>query len=223
MVAGRRPLRRLPRRVHRRALRPLRAGHPRRGAGRPRPRAQLRRRQRPRAAAGRADLRAVPERRPGAVHQLRHRGQPDGDRAGRGGHRAPEDPGLPRRLPRRRAHLRRDAEPGHRAARVGARRLRRRRRHPVADPRARRRPGRRTRRADARRRRLRPGEPGVPRDAARRDHRVRRAAGLRRGDDLPARARRAPVGRGRDARTSPPWASTSAAASRSAPSVAART
>ncbi len=44
--------------------------------------------------------------------------------------RAPQDPGLPRRLPRRRAHLRRDAEPGHRPARVGARRLRRRRRRP---------------------------------------------------------------------------------------------
>ena len=157
VVAGRRPVRRLPRRVHRRALRPLPAGDPRRAAHGAGPRAQLRRRQRARAAAGRADLRPVPERRPGAVHQLRHRGQPDGARAGRGRDRAPEDPGLPGRLPRRRAHLRRDAEPGHGAARVGAGGLRRRRRHPVADPRARSRPGRRTRRADAGCRRLRPG------------------------------------------------------------------
>ena len=190
VLARRRPLRRLPGRVHGRALRPLAPGHPRRGAVRAGPRHQLRRHERPRARAGRAAVPALRGAGAGPLHQLRHRGEPDGAGARRPPHRPARDPGLQGRLPRRRAGLReRRAEPGHRAARLRHGRLRRRRGDPRADPLAR--AGGDPRGADAGLGRLHPGVARVPGDAARGGDRDRRGADLRRGHDLAAR----PVGR----------------------------
>ena len=85
--------------------------------------------------AGRAAVRALPGAGARALHQLGHRGEPDGARARAAPHRPARDPGVQGRLPRRRARVRqRGAERGHGPARVRARRLRRRRGDARADP-----------------------------------------------------------------------------------------
>ncbi len=67
-----------------------------------------------------ARLRAIPVDRAGALHELGHRGQPDGDRNGTPPHRPPlrrcVRPRLPRRRPRVRPGSRRPAPPAQRAA-----------------------------------------------------------------------------------------------------------
>ena len=87
-------------------------------------------------------VRALPFDAAAALHQQRHRSQPAGAGHGRGPHRTAQGAGLRRRLPRRRAVLRRRGRLGERAARLAARALQR--------------PGRRGRACAARRRRRSP-------------------------------------------------------------------
>ncbi len=72
---------RIPRpagRIHRRAVRPFREAHHRRGEGRAGPRHQPGLGRRGGAGPGPADRRALPLDRDGPLHQQRHRGQPAG-------------------------------------------------------------------------------------------------------------------------------------------------
>ena len=109
VLARRRPLHGLPRRVHGGPVRALEPGDPRRRARGARRGHQLRRHQRPRAPAGRAAVRALPGAGARALHELRHRGEPDGAGARAPSHRPARDPGVQGRLPRRRARVRQRA------------------------------------------------------------------------------------------------------------------
>ena len=175
-AAGRRRsrLRRPAGRVHGGPVRPLAAGHPCRHRADARRRHQLRRPQHVRGSAGRRDLRPLPVARPGALHELGHRGEPDGRGAGPRGHGPRGDRRVRRRLPRRPAVVRARRLAAQRAVPHGGRPLQRRRGGPRPVRRARRRPGRRARGADAGFGRLPPRRPGVPAGAARR-HAERRA------------------------------------------------
>ncbi len=111
-VPGRRrrsPLRRSARQLHRRTARAL----ARTGARR-RPRCgrqwmDPRRRPPGRGPLRRVDRGEVPVDRAGPVHELRHRGEPDGARTGAPSHATARGARVRRRLPRRRHHLRRSS------------------------------------------------------------------------------------------------------------------
>ncbi len=129
-VSGRRrrsPVRRSARQLHRRTPRTLSRS---RASGCPcgrRQRMDPRRRASERGPSRRTDRREVPVDRPGAIHELRHRGQPDGARTCAPPHAATQGAGVRGWLPRRRHHVRRPSR-RERAARVGDRELQRHRR-----------------------------------------------------------------------------------------------
>ena len=124
---GRRRIRRLPGRIHRRHLRPLASGDPRRGGSRAGRRHQFRRHQPDRGEVRPRRVRPV---RAGAcaLHQLRHRGEPAGDFGRPHLHQAPQGDGVQRRLPRRGVRLRRRRLADQRAVRVRAGAVQRHRR-----------------------------------------------------------------------------------------------
>ena len=144
------------------------------------------------AQARATGLRALPLDRAGALHQLGHGSEPDGDRHRRRRDRPAQGDGLRGRLPRRRAVLRRRRrQPGERAARLGAGALQRRGGRGGAGRTARRRPRLHPGGADDGLGRLHPGRARLPGSPARRRRPRRRRARLRRGDDQPHVGRRA--------------------------------
>ena len=167
------------------------------------PRLELCRPQSARGQARQADRRPHAVDRPGALHQLRHRGQRHGAgrrprlRPAQGPQGRHQGHGLPRRLSRRRALFRVGRPPGEHALRIRRGALQRHRgharrccaKHGDGDLR---RPGR----ADAGQPRLPAGRSGVPQDAARGDQVARHHPDLRRGHDLAPVARR-PAGQAR--------------------------
>ncbi|CAA9216225.1 MAG: Hypothetical, similar to Glutamate-1-semialdehyde aminotransferase, partial [uncultured Acetobacteraceae bacterium] len=188
---GRARVRGPPGRVHGGPLRPLAPRDPRCAGPGARRRVEHGRPRRHGSEAGALGLRALPLHRPRPLHQLGHGSEPARHRHGRRRHGPAQGDGVRRRLPRRRAALRRRRQPGERAARVGAGALQRRARHARPGGGTRRRPRLRPRGTDDGVGRLHPGRARVPASAARRRRPHRRGVGLRRGDDQPHVGRRA--------------------------------
>ena len=135
-VGRRRPrIHRRAGRIHRRHLRPLPSGDPRRDRHGAEPRLELWRPQRQRGQARQAGRRPHAVDRPGALHQLGHRGQRHGAgrrarlRPAQGPHQGHQGHGVPRRLSRRRALFRERRQPGEHALRVRRGALQRHRGH----------------------------------------------------------------------------------------------
>ena len=188
---------RLPRRLLGGPARPRSRPGGRGGPRRARARLELRRHPRRRDPSGRARLPALPVDRPGALHELGHRGEPDGAPARPPLHRARPHRRVRRRVPRRLAVLRprRRGAPGAVRLRAPAvQRPRRRARRPRQHGRRRRGADRRT---DDGRGRLHPGRTGIPRRAPRRLRSHRGAVDLRRGDDVAHELRRGAAALGR--------------------------
>ena len=181
-------------RVYRRPVRPFASRDPPRDRRRARQRLEPRRAGRGRGAVCRGHLRPLPLDRAGALHQFRHRGQSDGGRCGARFDRPQQDPGLFRRLSRRRLLFPRQGQRRQRAVRLSRRGIQRHRGNARACHAAPRRSRGDHDRADARRQRLHPGEPRVSRRSARLGERNRRRLDLRRGHDLAPRAGRAAGG-----------------------------
>ena len=184
----------LPRRVHGGPLRPFRSGDPCRdpaGAGR---RHRARRAQPLRGRARAADVRALPLGRPGALLQLRHRGQ--SERALRRARRDRAQPhhGVRGRLSRRHAVVREERGADEHPVPLRLRALQRSRADAGPDRGAQGRAGGDRDRADDGRGRLHRRRAGFPRGPARGREPPRHPPDLRRGHDLAAVAGRPPAG-----------------------------
>ncbi len=188
---------RLPGRVHRRSLRPLASGDPRGDRRGDRRRHQPERAEPARSSPGQAADRAIRVSGARAVHEFRHRGESAGHRCGKTLHRARQDHGVQGRVPRGSPDLRRGQLPGERAPQLRHRQVQRSGRRVAAGPRTRGRSRRDPGRTDAGRRRLHRRERRIPARTSHARDRYRRAADLRRGDDLAPVTRRAPGEAGR--------------------------